>query len=114
MLRVQNFLLGGHHESATALKLRGGRFNNWRVRMSMNKRCDIVGKVNARDAINVRDAATFPVRNIGRNRRPQHSVATDTTRHHFLGALKKLRAAAGGWSRGVVGGVGCLIHFLVH
>ena len=68
VLRMQNFLLGSHHESAAARKLRGDSFNNWRVRVSVNKRCDIVGKVNARDAINVRDAATFSVRNIGRHR----------------------------------------------
>ena len=106
VLRMQNFLLSGHHEGAAARKLRRGGLNNRLICVSMNQRGNIVCEVDAGDTIDISDAATLAVRHIGWNRRPQYGVAADTAGHHLLGALKELRAAAGCWCGCARGGVG--------
>ena len=68
VLRMQNFLLSSHHEGAAARQLRRGGLHNGRIRVSVDQRGNIVCKVDARDTIDVSDAATFAVCHVGWNR----------------------------------------------
>ena len=89
MFGVRHLALGRHHECRAPLQLLRDRLDDGRIRMTVDERGHVVGKVDARDAVEIRDPAPFAMRRIRRPGLPQHCIAADAPGHHLLGTLEE-------------------------
>ena len=77
----------------SALDLLGNGLNDRGIGVPMDQRCHVVRTIDARNTIEIGQAAALAEVRIGRMWLPQYRVATYASRQHVLGALEEISAA---------------------